>query len=239
MRKFNISFIYIYFFSLLISTSNSYSKTFFSKSPKRLTPTIFADVEYGLTSYQSEIVKSNAIGTNFTYTLGAHIGEKKNLAVLTKTTMISVDYTDNESLLSLKWNDLYVRYRVKYVYLSVLVSNYLLEILKGTSELKTDLSILGNGYGGNAGVDIFLGRNIIWNIDANYLFMVSAKDLTRENVSMGERIDVNTRFSFLITKSLLHLYIGLRYQSYSVTLDSSYKEQERNAYVGVRANLYF
>lgn len=199
-------------------------------------PTFFFDLTFGFSTYHSKLVNTNDRNTHYTYTFGGTAGLEYQYVFLLKTDANTTAFELNGSEISTQWRDSIFRYRTGWFYLGLVVSQ--VEMLVSSSG--TDIvNGFGQGFGGNFGLQLPVGKSGILYLDLLSASISSTKDVLSETTTFGSRTDIDIGGAIDLTKRAIDFLVGYRLRTFTVTTDASYLESIWTTYVGFRFAAFF
>jgi hypothetical protein len=203
---------------------------------EKLAPTLFLDATYGFATYKSEAVASNDMGSQFSYALGGHAGEDKQFSFQVKSDTDNTTFLLNDSAVTSVWQESHFRYRFGYLYVGALFSQLSLKVKREGEEA---IDVSGSGYGGSLGMVFPISRIGAYYLDVSQASVGTFHNTLDEEVSAGARLDIDTGARFALTKNLVHLLVGYRNRTFTVTSSTAFKEMIYTTYLGFRFAWFF
>ncbi len=221
-------------------------------------PTVFFGGTGGLTTYDSEMIKSQTSTTAVTYGFGTWAGGDRNIGIAVSIDTGSAAFETAEvpsGSVTTTWQDTLLRYRYGPVYFGAVigtttwVAERLTDPVDLTTEVEEYLNFSASGYGGNIGLGIPAGRKGYVYVDVvsltpsalqkSALEGLGDEDATRE-VSVGSRLDIDLGGSFKLTKDMVDGVVGLKRRTVSVSVDGeTFVELTTTTYLGFRLGWTF
>jgi hypothetical protein len=203
-------------------------------------PTFSFEVETGFyTTYKSEAVAFNDVGSTTAYGFATWAGKDRNLGFSLRNETATIAFepaSGTASSVAYTWQDVGVSYRFfEYFYMGAVFSNVDLKI---DNQGTVTVDALGSGTGGRIGVMTPLGKGGAFQFEYLTVTTGSVKDVSDPNVAIGARADMNLKTSFKLL-NWLQLTAGYRSRTYSVTATSEYAEAIQSTYLGFQLGYIF
>ncbi len=199
-------------------------------------PTLSFKVDYGPSTYKSELVDSNDTSYTMRYSVGIFAGETKSVVFAIKSDSNTTAFALNDSENITAWQETHILYRWTYFYVGAVISTLTMTSNKEGADL---FELAGNGYGGALGTTIEFGRGGMFYLDVASVSISNVSEINQQDVSFGARTDIDIGCSFSITRRLLDLSFGYRTRTLPVTLGESAAESLSTTYLGLNTSLYF
>ena len=200
------------------------------------TPTVYADIDYGFSTYKSKLLQSNDTSSSLRYAVGVYAGRDKTISVAISSDSASTAFELNSSQYDTTFFDTYIRYHFWYLYFGAMINS---TTMKATNDSGTVFDLTGSGFGGNFGGRFPFGKGseVIFNVDS--VTTSEVQEITNTTVSVNPRLLIDIGASFNVTRRLIDFIVGYRMNTYSVTTDSSYAESLTTTYFGVGFDTVF
>ncbi len=199
-------------------------------------PTLSFKLDYGPSTYKSELVDSNDTSYSMRYSVGIFAGETKSVVFAIKSDSNTTTFALNESEITTAWQETHILYRWTYFYVGAVISSLTMASNKEAADL---FELAGNGYGGTLGTTIEFGRGGMFYLDVASVSIANVSEINQQDVSFGARTDIDIGCSFDITRRLLDISFGYRTRTLPVTLGESAAETLSTTYLGLNTSLYF
>ena len=208
-------------------------------------PTFFFNLGGGLTTYKSEVVKSNDTSFSFGYGLGVFGGRTNSFGMYFGNELNTTDfvYADSEqkSKVVTSFQDTLIRYRWGPFYIGPAFTQMLMTTTRQDVEY---LDFLATGIGFHTGLRINFKRESVVFLEvlsaSSSATKEAVQDPTSTPVSVGARTDIHMGGIIKLTKNLLDLQIGYKQRTYAITVGSeSFLETVTFTWIGFGLNMYF
>lgn len=199
-------------------------------------PTFFFDLNFGFTTYHSELAAMNDRNTHVGYTFGGTAGAEYEYSFFVRTDTNTTSFLLNDYSITTQWRDSVFRYRLWFFYLGLALSQ--VEVTAAASGTPV-VDGFGQGFGGNFGMHLPVGRSGVLYVDVLSASMSTTKDTLSETTAFGARTDVDIGGAMELTKQALDFIIGYRQRTFGLQTDSTYIETLYTTYVGLRLAAFF
>lgn len=203
---------------------------------ERLTPDLYVDTQFAMTSHQSKLVASNDRGTFLSYGAGTYAGRESSLEFFMLRQSETSRFTLNQSSIQTTWQDTSIRYHFGYFYLAGIFTQVESKVTNQGTEL---IDAAGSGMGAGCGMRIEVGRGGSLHLDLAGVSVSSMKNAIEGEVSIPQRVDADIGGSLDLTSKLLDLTFGYRLRLNSFKTDAVYADSSYQTYVGLRFSFYF
>lgn len=201
------------------------------------TQTAFVETDFGVQTYESQGVESNASTTAMTYSVGGYAGEHRRLGVFATIANSETDFALNQSSVGTYWRDLSLQMRLGAFYPKIIATS---SEIKVNDEAGNRTHIFSTGVG--AGIDAYyaITQKIIVNAKAQQIDGSSSHDKFGSAVEVGSRKKFEVGAAIDIIPRFLDLMAGYRVRSFNYTIEGqSFTDKQSTPYTGLRLGLYF
>jgi hypothetical protein len=203
----------------------------------RQTQTAFMTMDYGLLTYESKAVASNATAPVTRFRVGGYAGENRVLGVFLDTEQARTSFNLNKSSIGTRWQDLYMRFRMDFISLDLIGGLANIDIKR---EEGAAANIYGYGIGGGAAIDLPLNRSIVVHLHGKSVLTSEAHEESGRQVALGRRDHAEANVAFDIDERFLDVLFGYRYRQYNIKIDETQTKEVQSApYAGMRLGIYF
>ena len=208
-------------------------------------PTFFFNLGGGLTTYKSEVVKSNDTSFSFGYGLGVYGGRTNSFGMyfsneLNTTNFVYAD-SEQKSKVVTSFQDTLIRYRWGPFYIGPAFTQMLMKTTRQDDEF---LDFLASGIGFHTGLRINFKRESVVFLEvlsaSSSATKEAVQDPTATPVTASTRTDIHMGGIIKLTKSLVDMQIGYKQRVYGVSVGSeSFSETVTFTWIGFGLNLFF
>lgn len=220
------------------------------------TPTFYLTAFGGLSTYESEMVKSTTSSTAAGYGFGSYAGSDRNLGMSVNNELSTYAFTTadiDSGTVTVTWQDFAVKYRWGPVYVGAVLGSTnwkvsrLIDPEDVTTEVEEYMNITASGFGGNLGANIPVGKNSTIYLDIITLTPSELQEAVNEatvvdnqaspdrEIALGSRMDIDMGGSFKLMKKLLKGMVGLKRRTVALTVgDESFTEVQTSTYLGLQ-----
>lgn len=201
------------------------------------TMTAYIQADVGMTTFESDTIKSKESSQNTSWTFGTFAGESRKLGITMRSSDSDVPFTLNDSKMHTAFRDLRLHTRLGWISPSIAAA--LNEISISTSDDDV-VDIYGSSLGAGLAVNIPLWDRAVINFDHVMFNTARVLEKAGRDVKLGQRQDSEISASFDITSRILDFMVGYRRRAYTLTVnDVENKEMQTGAFVGFRLGMYF
>jgi|LauGreDrversion4_2_1035121.scaffolds.fasta_scaffold00278_17 hypothetical protein len=227
-------------------------------------PTAFADIVGGYSTYKSALLASNDTSTTLSYGVGMYAGLDRSFGMKLDRSSATFSFALNSSKIVQSWQDLHLIYRFGVTRLGVVVTSSSYTITAppdsdgdgkpdDTADPVDYIDVVTNGYGVSGGFSYPLARRAL--IESDFIYALAATgrqkaaaaDATTTTVtasqresSIGPRMEAGIGGRFYITRKALTAVVGFKYSSFTVTVDGTAKADiMTSTYAGLATAWYF
>ena len=223
--------------NLILLTGIVFSTAKAFGAPAKDVPTLSSEVNYGPTTYKSELVESNDTSFSMAYSIQVMAGEDKNLGIGIRNDSNTTAFELNLSETISTWQDTVIQYSLHWVYLGVVISNLKMSATKAEIAL---FELTGQGYGGNMGFKFNFGRSGEFKLDIVSAAISEVTEINQAAVTFGSRLDIDIGAAIDITRRALDFTFGYKQRTRPITLDgTSYSDTISTTYFGLRLATQF
>jgi len=199
-------------------------------------PTLAFNVDYGPSTYKSEMLESNDTSYSMRWDIGIFAGETKNVIFKLQNESNTTAFALNESTAITIWQDTHIGYRWPYMYVGAIISSL---TMTTTKEGADQYDLTGSGYGGSLGLMTTFGRGGRINLNINSVSISEVNEVNQTEIAFGSRTDIEIGASYDLSRDMFDLLFGYRTRTVPITVDDSFSEAVSSTYFGLASSLFF
>lgn len=199
--------------------------------------TAYLDIDFGSSTYKSKLELQNDTGYTSRMTVGAYVGDEKNVNIRIIRETAPVTFEINSGSIKPVWNQTAITYRLGYFYLGPVLSSVAMEVTKDNAPLFT---VTGSGYGGATGILCPISKSALLYLDVVSGMTSQIQEKEQKEVTFGPRMNVDLGASVALTKRALDFLFGYRYMTHTITYDGTANaEKMTTTYLGLSLGFDF
>jgi predicted porin len=199
-------------------------------------PTVGFTIDYGPTTYKSELVQSNDTSLSMRYSLAIFAGETRSIVFMLKNDSNATTFALNESTVEATWQETQLKYRWNSLYFGVVLATLNMTASAAGTSL---FELTGTGFGANVGGSFAIGRSGAFYFDVSAATISQIAEINQTDISFGSRTDIDLGTSYALSKRMFDAVFGYRQRTLPVTLGTSANEVLTTTYFGISASLDF
>lgn len=185
---------------------------------EKRTKVVFAEGNYGFSTYKSEALVSNDTGSSIHANVGAHVGEGKEILLLLEYDSAALVFELSEHALTKKDTDILINYRWSYLSFGALIAANQLGITNAGTDLMVATS---SGFGGNLALAIPVGRSSYSYVKTKFATYNESTDTIAETNKLASQMVVDIGGNLLLSRDLLFMTFGYRYNTLALTVNET------------------
>jgi hypothetical protein len=199
-------------------------------------PTLAFNVDYGPSTYKSELLENNDTSYSMRWDIGIFAGESKNVVFKLQNDSNTTTFALNKSSALTTWQDTHIGYRWQFLYFGAIISSL---TMTTTKESADQYEMTGSGYGGSFGAMTTFGRGGRISLNVNSVSISEINEVNQSEITLGSRLDIDIGAAYDLSRDMFDFLFGYRTRTLPMTVGDAYSESLTTTYFGLSSSLFF
>ncbi len=204
----------------------------------RFTPTAFVRGEYGLQTYDSEVVDGQATGGTTTFVAGGYAGEERQLGIFASRNSTDMTFERNNSDVSTVITDVVLQPRIWWLFPAVMFNAT--EIQVDATDDTSDLNVKSQGVGAGLGLHVPISDRFKLFADLSYVEAIWTLESEGKDVLVQPRTRLDAGAAYNIWEHIMNVQVGFKYEKSGLKVaGTDFTEVQSSPYAGLQLGIYF